>query len=78
MEAIVRQLQEGKLVLGTNKTLKMLREGKIALVYTTLSTPEETKKKLDGIDTKKLKATATELGKTLGKNFPIAICGVRK
>lgn len=78
MEAVVKQLKEGKLVIGTNRTLKLLRAGKIVLVYTTTTTPEEVKAKIKDVEVKKLKMTATELGKLLGKNFPIALCGVRK
>jgi ribosomal protein L30E len=78
MEAIVKQFQEGKLIIGTNNTLKMLRAGKIGSVYVTTSTPDETKSKIGGTEVKKLKMNATDLGKMLGKNFPIAVCGVRK
>jgi ribosomal protein L30E len=78
MEAVVKQFQEGKLVIGTNNTLKMLREGKLGLVYITNTTPDETRSKITGIETKKLKMNATDLGKMIGKNFPIAVCGVRK
>ncbi len=78
MEAVVKQFQEGKLVIGTNNTLKMLKENKLGLVYLTTSTPDDTKAKISGVEVKKLKMTATELGKMIGKNFPIAVCGVRK
>ncbi len=78
MEAIVKQFQDGKLVIGTNSTLKLLKEGKLGMVYTTTSTPDSVKAKLSGIEIKKLKMNATDLGKLIGKNFPIALCGVRK
>jgi ribosomal protein L30E len=78
MEAIVKQFQDGKLVIGTNNTLKLLKEGKLSMVYVTTSTPDEVKAKISGIEIKKLKMNATDLGKMIGKNFPIALCGVRK
>lgn len=78
MEAVVKQFQDGKLVIGTNNTLKLLRAGKLEMVYTTTSTPDEAKSKISNVEVKKLKMNATELGKLLGKNFPIALCGVRK
>lgn len=78
MEAVAKQFQEGKLIIGTNSTLKMLREGKLEMVYITNSTPSETRSKISGIEVKKLKMNATDLGKMLGRNFPIALCGVRK
>jgi ribosomal protein L30E len=78
MEAIVKQFQEGKLAIGTNSTLKLLKEGKLGMVYVTTSTPDEVRAKISGIEVKKLKMNATDLGKMLGKNFPIALCGVRK
>ena len=78
MEAVVKQFQDGKLVIGTNNTLKMLKSGKLETVYITTTTPEEIKSKITGVEVKKLKMNATDLGKLLGKNFPIALCGVRK
>jgi len=78
MEAVVKQFQDGKLVIGTNNTLKMLKAGKLETVYITTTTPEEIKSKITGVEVKKLKMNATDLGKLLGKNFPIALCGVRK
>lgn len=59
-------------------TLKLVRAKKLELVYTTTTTPDGTKAKLKDVEIKKLKMNATELGKLLGKNFPIALCGVRK
>lgn len=78
MEAVRREFKEGKLVIGTSKTLKMLRDGKISRVYITNSTPKETKLQIKDVDVKKLRISATELGKFLGKTFPIAVCGVKK
>jgi ribosomal protein L30E len=78
MEAVAKEWQDGLLVLGTNSTLKLLRAKKISMVYITTSTPDEVKKKIEGVEIKKLKMNATDLGKTIGKDFPISICGVKK
>ncbi|MGC9310823.1 MAG: ribosomal L7Ae/L30e/S12e/Gadd45 family protein [Candidatus Aenigmatarchaeota archaeon] len=78
METVMKEFQGGKLVIGTNRTLKMARAGKIRTVYLTNSAPQDIKARLEGTDVRRVRASATELGKFLGKNFPIAVCGVKK
>ncbi len=78
MESIIKEYQSGKLVLGTRQTLKLLRERKIKFVYLSSTTPKSVLELLKNMEVKKLKIDAIELGKSLGKNFPVTICGVRK
>jgi ribosomal protein L30E len=78
METLRKEFKEGRLVIGTNRTIKMIRAGKIKGVYITSTAPKEVREQIKGAEPKSLKLTATELGKFLGKNFPISVCGVKK
>ncbi|MCK4429599.1 MAG: ribosomal L7Ae/L30e/S12e/Gadd45 family protein [Candidatus Aenigmarchaeota archaeon] len=78
MESIVKEFQSGKLVLGTRETLRLLKDGKIKLVYLSDTAPESVLNMLKEVEVKKLDMDAVVLGKSLGKSFPVTVCGVKK
>ncbi len=75
-----KEVREGKIVLGTKKTLKLLKKNKIERIYLSNTAPkyvmdlEEFKK----IEANKLDVDAVGLGKLLGKNFPVSVAGIQK
>lgn len=75
-----KEFKEGKIVLGTKKTIKLLKKGKIEKIYLSNTAPkfflelEELKK----IELEYLNIDALGVGKLLGKNFPVSVIGVTK
>ena len=76
MEDIKEDFESGKLVLGTKRVLKLLRKNKIKKVYLSSSAPGYIKPLLGDVKIVKLNMNALELGKYLGRSFPVSVCGV--
>jgi ribosomal protein L30E len=81
----IKQLQaEKRLVLGTEQTEKLVRQGKLAKVYLSSNCPPAVKAdltkfcKLSGIECQELAATNEELGVWCRKQYAVSVIGVLK
>ncbi|MBL7100333.1 MAG: ribosomal L7Ae/L30e/S12e/Gadd45 family protein [Nanoarchaeota archaeon] len=74
-----KALKEKTITFGTEKTLKMLRDGKAKKVFISSNCPEATKEtieyyvKLNNIDLIKLRIPNDEIGLTCKKQFGISV-----
>jgi len=81
---VERLMKDKKIVIGTEKTLKNLKLGKLKKVYIALNCPEINKRralhyaKLAGVDAKEVEVSNKELGLLLKKPFNIAMFGIMK
>ncbi|MBD3318361.1 50S ribosomal protein L30 [Candidatus Woesearchaeota archaeon] len=81
-EEIRNLFKDGKLVIGTDRVLKGVREGTITKVIAAKNCPEETLKelahykKLTTIDIEHSDLTNEQLGVLCKKRFSIALIGV--
>lgn len=77
-------LKKKKLVIGTEKTLKMIREMGITKVYISSNCPEKVKQdfeyysKLNKFEIVYLKQNNEELGTVCKKPFNISVIGLKK
>lgn len=75
---------EKKLVLGTLRTLKLLKQGKLAKVFVTKNVPLTVRKdlqrnaKVSGVEVVELDLTNEQLGLALKKPFLISVISVLK
>tara|TARA_Y100000310_G_scaffold308868_1_gene352407 strand:- start:2165 stop:2410 length:246 start_codon:yes stop_codon:yes gene_type:complete len=73
-------LKQGKVVIGTESTLKALKNGKVKEVFLAKNCPEDLKKQIEryceisGAKLNKLDQTNEELGVTCKKPFSINSC----
>lgn len=79
LNELKKESGENKLILGTKQTLKMAKADKLDKIYLSNTSPENVRAQ----DFKKIKAerlnmNSSELGKYLGKSFPVAVVGVMK
>lgn len=81
---IRKNLEKKKIIIGTDRTIKNLKLGKIEKVYITKNCPEEKKKsinyysKLGKVKVVNLKHTNEELGVICKKPFSISIASLLK
>lgn len=81
---IRKNLEKKKIIIGTDRTIKNLRLGKIKKIYITKNCPEEKKKnikyysKLGKVKTVNLKYTNEELAIVCKKPFSISIVSLLK
>ena len=74
-----KALKEKTITFGTEKTLKLLRDGKAKKVFISSNCPEATKEtieyyvKLNNIDLIKLRIPNDEIGLTCKKQFGISV-----
>jgi len=74
-----KSLKERTITFGTEKTIKMLRNGSAKKVFVSSNCPEETAEtityytKLNSIDIVKLKLPSDEIGLTCKKPFSISV-----
>ncbi len=84
IEEIRNALKKNNLVIGTDKTIKMLKQGKVEKVFYTLNCPEQTKKDLENYEKiSKVKLTELnhsnfELGTFCKKQFAISVVCIPK
>ena len=77
-------LADKKLVIGTERTMKLLRLGKLKRVYLSVNCADNTKEdilhfsKLTKTDVKELAYPGNELGVVCKKPFSISVLGVLK
>ena len=82
VDDIKKLLDSGKLVFGTNLTLKFLKEGKVAKVYIAKNVPERVSEDLEyyneltDFELIKLEVYNKELGYLCRKPFSVAVIGV--
>ncbi|MEM1634420.1 MAG: ribosomal L7Ae/L30e/S12e/Gadd45 family protein [Nanopusillaceae archaeon] len=80
----LRNYDKDKIILGTKRTLKYLKLGKISKVYIASNTPKEIVEdieyysKLSNIEIKKLDLTNEELRVILKKPFKISVVSILK
>lgn len=81
---IRKLLAEKRLVVGTDRTLKLVRQGKLAKVYLSSNCPPKVRQDiskycaLSGIECQELAVPNEELGVWCKKPFAISILGVLK
>lgn len=73
-----------KLLLGTQRTMKALRQGKIAKIYLASNADAKVVEDIEhyqgisGVEVEKLKETNEELGTICKKGFSVSVIGVMK
>mgnify|MGYP001568096991 CR=1 FL=1 len=76
-------LKEDKLIIGTERTLKLLRTGKINEIFISSNCKQEVKEdikhyaKLANVKVTDLKETNEELGLLCKKPFSISVCSLQ-
>ncbi len=81
---IKKALKQGKVIIGTEKTIKNLKLGKVSKVFLTSNCPEEVKKdityysSLAKADVVQLKQPNDELGVLCKKPFSISVLSFLK
>jgi large subunit ribosomal protein L30e len=84
IDEVKKLLKTDKLVLGTGRTMKQLRIGKLSKVILSSNCPEdvsddiENYAKLAGTKVARLKMPNDELGVLCKKQFPISVLGIAK
>ena len=85
VQAEIRKLMaEKRLVIGTDATMKMVRQGKLAKVYLSSNCPDQIKEDLDRycklgeIECQDVGIVNEELGVLCKKGFAISVIGVLK
>lgn len=81
---IKKALKEGKAIIGTERTLKDLKLGKVSKIYLTSNCPEDVEEdvkyysKLAKVEVVKLKQPNDELGALCKKPFSVSVLSVVK
>lgn len=80
ISALKKEFENNRVIIGTNEVMKMLKSDKIKKIYLTKTISAEIINSLGSSKVEKeyLEIDALELGKSLGKNFPISMAGVKK
>ena len=77
-------LDTDKIILGTSRTLKAIKRGEIAKVFTSVNAPNSVKEDLNyyscisGFDIVSLEIPNDELGTICRKQFAVSVISVRK
>jgi len=81
-EDLRKALEEKKVILGSRRSIKYLKLGKVKTIMLASNCPEETKKdvehytKLTGIKLENFDGTAKQLGVACGKPFSITTLAI--
>jgi large subunit ribosomal protein L30e len=84
IDDIKKALKEGKVIIGTSRTIKALKLGKVSKVFLTSNCPSDVKddieyySKLGKVKVVKLKQPNVELGVLCKKPFPISVLSFQK
>ncbi|MBW2981304.1 50S ribosomal protein L30e [Candidatus Woesearchaeota archaeon] len=84
IEDIKKAVKEKKIIIGTLRTMKALKLGKVSKIFLTLNCPEDVKEdieyysKLGKVKVVKLKQPSVELGTICKKPFPISVLSFTK
>ena len=77
-------IKENKVVLGSKRTIKYLKLGKVKMIVVAGNCPDDITKdlehyaKISGTELEKFDGTAKQLGVSCGKPFSIAALGITK
>ena len=81
---IKKNLKTDKLVLGTERTVKLMKQGKLSKIFACANTEKssfedlENYSKLASVQLVKLEVPNDELGIICKKPFPISVIGLKK
>ncbi len=81
-EEIRKAIREGKVIIGTDRTIKFIMNGKISKVVIAKNCPENIRKRLEyyskiyGIEIVEFDGNNKELGTFCGKPFSISVMGI--
>jgi large subunit ribosomal protein L30e len=84
IEDIRKKIKEGKVIIGTSRTIKALKTGKTEKVFLTSNCSEDVKEdieyysKLGKVKVVKLRQPSGELGTICKKPFPISVLSFQK
>jgi len=84
IDEIRKLLNTDKIVIGTERTLKLLRKGEVGKVFVSRNAEPEAKKDLEyykkvgGVEVNLLEVNNEELGTICGKPFLVSVIGVKK
>ena len=84
MEEIKKNLKEGKLILGTKRTIKAIRAGEVSKVFLASNCPDviaediEHYCKITQIPTEKSEVDCAELGSVCKKPFYVSVVAISK
>jgi large subunit ribosomal protein L30e len=84
IEDIKKRVKEGKVIIGTSRTIKALKLGKVERVYLTSNCPDDVKEdieyygKLSKTKVVKLRQPSSELGVICKKPFSISVLCFQK
>ncbi len=84
IDEIRKLLNTDKIIIGTDRTLKLLRKGELAKVFVSSNAEVEAKKdleyykKIGGVEVHALDVNNEELGTICGKPFLVSVIGVKK
>ncbi len=84
VDDIKKKIKEEKVIIGTERTIKVLKLGKVEKVFLTSNCPSDVKEdiehyaKLAKIKVVKLKQPNVELGVICKKPFPISVLSFKK
>jgi len=79
MEDLKKALSEGKVIFGTERTLKAIKSGEVKNIYLSKDCKEETKEdiiyysNIKKLNIKNLEIPASELGMICKKQFSVAV-----
>jgi len=77
-------MEKNRVILGTNMTIKMIKNGKVEKVFLAKNAPEEIKRdilyysKLGNFEVEELNYTNEEIGIILKKPFKISVISILK
>lgn len=77
-------IKEGKLLIGSEKIFKEVKQGSVNTVIHASNCPETSKRDLNyyskhfGIELKRFNGSSVELGELCGKPFNILLVGIKK
>jgi large subunit ribosomal protein L30e len=84
IDDIKKMIKEGKVIIGTSRTIKALKLGKTEKVFLTSNCPEDAKENIEyyaelgKVKVIKLKQPGVELGTICKKPFPISVLSFAK
>ncbi len=79
LNELKKESGEKKLILGTKQTLKLAKSNKLEKIYLSNTFPESiNSQEFKKTKVERLNMNSSELGKYLGKSFPVAVVGVMK
>ncbi len=73
-----KEYENNKLVIGPKISKKLMKKNKIVKLYLSTNAPMDLLGDIGVVEIEHLNVDAIELGKSLGKNFPISVLGVLK